>query len=324
MKFYFSHGRTALKYGLKYLDFKKNDKLMMPNYLCDVLLDPLKDLGIEPTYYEINDDFTVNFKSLKKNFDNKIKGIMFINFFGFEENKIKYYEFCKKKNLFIIEDNCHLLKKNFSLNSKIADLAFYSSRKFIKKSYSGGILEILNKKKNLNFLIKKLNKYPVSLLSVLNTFLENNFFFIKRIIKFNFFKMPNYNKINGINIDKINEDFRIDDKSYLELKKFDFDKLYLKRSNNYKTWKKFCTLNSIQIINRKIQKKTIPWLLPAYITDKNLKKKLFRYGWKEGFNIISWPNLPKSLINKKTAKKWNNLICFNTDKAPVSLKTLKF
>ena len=67
MKFYFSHGRTALKYGLKYLNFKKNDKLMMPNYLCDVLLDPLKDLGIDPTYYEINDDFTVNFRSLKKN-----------------------------------------------------------------------------------------------------------------------------------------------------------------------------------------------------------------------------------------------------------------
>ena len=57
--------------------------------------------------------------------------------------------------------------------------------------------------------------------------------------------------------DRINEDFRIDDKSYLELKKFDFDRLHLKRSNNYKTWKKFCTHNSIQIINRKIQKKTL-------------------------------------------------------------------
>ena len=323
MKFYFSHGRTAFKYGLKYLCFKKNDKLMMPNYLCDVLLEPLKDLGIKPIYYEINKDFTVNFRSLKKNLNNKIKGILFINFFGFEENKTKYYEFCKKKKLFIIEDNCHLIKKKFSQNNKIADLVFYSSRKFIKSSYSGGILEILNKKKDLNFVINKLNKYPVSFVNKINTLLENSFFLVKRLIKYYFFKMPNYNKIIGINENKV-KDFRIDDKSYRELKRLDFARLHRMRLNNYDTWKRFCLHNSIKLINRKIQKNSIPWLLPAYITDNNLKKKLFKYGWKEGFNIISWPNLPKGLINKKTVKKWNNLICFNTDKAPASLKIFKF
>ena len=160
MKFYYSHGRIAFKYGLKYLGISKEDKLMLPNYLCDVLLEPLNDLGIKPIFYEINDDFTVNLKSIKESFDKKVKAILLINFFGFEENKKKIYTFCKKKKLFLIEDNCHLLKKNFKSKNKMSDIVFYSSRKFIKNSYSGSILEILNRKKSFKILNKKFRKLP--------------------------------------------------------------------------------------------------------------------------------------------------------------------
>ena len=40
---------------------------MLPEYICDVLLDPLEDLGIKPIFYQINTDFTTNWSSLKKN-----------------------------------------------------------------------------------------------------------------------------------------------------------------------------------------------------------------------------------------------------------------
>ena len=86
MDFLFSHGRTAFKYGLIYLGLKKNDKIMLPEYICDILLDPLNDLGIIPIFYEINDDFTTNWKSLKK-CQKSVKAIVVINYFGFEEEK---------------------------------------------------------------------------------------------------------------------------------------------------------------------------------------------------------------------------------------------
>ena len=87
MDFLFSHGRTAFKYGLIYLGLKKNDKIMLPEYICDILLDPLNDLGIIPIFYEINDDFTTNWKSLKKKCQKSVKAIVVINYFGFEEEK---------------------------------------------------------------------------------------------------------------------------------------------------------------------------------------------------------------------------------------------
>jgi len=97
MNFLFSHGRTAFKYGLIYLGLKKNDKIMLPEYLCDILLDPLEDLGIKPVFYQVNEDFTADWKSIKNKYQKSVKALMVINYFGLSENKKKFNIFCKKK-----------------------------------------------------------------------------------------------------------------------------------------------------------------------------------------------------------------------------------
>ena len=93
MNFFFSHGRTAFKYGLKSLNLKKNDSVMLPEYICDVLLDPLKDLGIKPIFYEINNDFTTNWQSLKKRYKKSVKALVIINYFGILEATKMYHFF---------------------------------------------------------------------------------------------------------------------------------------------------------------------------------------------------------------------------------------
>ena len=73
---------------------------MLPEYICDILLDPLKDLGIEPIFYEINKDFTTNWKSLKKKYVNSVKAIVVVNYFGFEEEKFFFIIFAKEESFF--------------------------------------------------------------------------------------------------------------------------------------------------------------------------------------------------------------------------------
>ena len=74
---------------------------MLPEYICDILLDPLKDLGIEPIFYEINKDFTTNWKSLKKKkYVNSVKAIVVVNYFGFEEENFFFHNFLQKRRKF--------------------------------------------------------------------------------------------------------------------------------------------------------------------------------------------------------------------------------
>ena len=242
MNYLFSHGRTAFKYGLIYLGLKKNDKIMLPEYICDILIDPLKDLGITPIFYEINEDFTTNWKSLKKNYEQAVKALVVINYFGFEEDKKKFKIFCKKKKLFLIEDDCHSLKINKRNIKDHSDITFYSIHKLIKRTYSGGVLKINNLKKNKIPSYIKLKKYNVNFKTFLNNFLENNFLQFKRFLKKKLFKMPSYSKLNSIKNIKLEGDFLIDDFSKLIFTKKKFKKIKI---GNLKTVIKNTKINQI-------------------------------------------------------------------------------
>ena len=184
----------------------------MPEYLCDVLIDPLEDLGIKPNFYKINKDFTTDWKSLSKKAKGKIKALLFIKYFGYEENKKKFKDFCNKRKIFLIEDNCHLLKLNYDNKKDFSDFTFYSTKKILKGSFTGGVLKIKKKSiKNSNII--RLNNYEISFFEVINHFLENNFLAIKRLLKYFFLKRPKYEKINDIKNKKLTNDFLIDDYS---------------------------------------------------------------------------------------------------------------
>ena len=325
MKFYFSHGRTALKYGLIYLSLKKNDCIMMPDYFCDILMDPLNDLGIKPIFYNINRDFTTDWKSLSKNYKKKVKALLFINYFGYEENKKKFKTFCKRKKIFLIEDDCHSITVG-KLNKKpVSDAIFYSVKKIVKSAYSGGVLEI-NQKINENKLVNmKLKKYRINLFERLNNFFEINYLSLKRQLKYFFLKKPNYTKFNAIKNIKIKQDFLIDDYSKKILFEKNFNQIKSDRLKNFKLWEKFFSKNKLIFpIKRKLNKNIVPWLYPVYIKNKKLRDQILFFGWKNGYSITPWPSLPKNLINKNNRKIWSELICFNTDNAPKNLNMIDF
>lgn len=319
MKFFYSHGRTAFKYGLKYLKLKKNDSILIPEYICDVVLEPLKYLKIKPIFYEIDKNFKCNLENIKKKFDTSTKALLIVNYFGFEEDKKKYLNFCKNKSIFLIEDSCHSLNIKLTDSTKISDFIFYSPKKILPEIYSGGILKI-NRNDNKNSIMitnKKLGHYKIDFYQIINSFLERKFLSLKRYCKYFFFKKPTYDKFNSIKNIRLSKDLLIDQNSKEFLNKIDLKKVHRLRMKNYNLWKKFCLKNgSIFPINRQIKTDTIPWLLPAFIKNTKLRKKLFNFGWRNGYVITSWPTLPKNVINKKIKKKWNNLICFNTDRAP--------
>ena len=64
--YYFSHGRTALKYGLLSLGLKPGDEILIPDYICDVVLHPLKSLGLKYQFYPVLDDLSPNWDELEK------------------------------------------------------------------------------------------------------------------------------------------------------------------------------------------------------------------------------------------------------------------
>ncbi len=79
---YFEHARIALKYGLLNLGLKPNDELLLPGYICNVIISQIYSIGVKPVYYNINDNFLPDYRHLKKLTTRKTKAILLMNYFG--------------------------------------------------------------------------------------------------------------------------------------------------------------------------------------------------------------------------------------------------
>ena len=64
---FFSYTRTALKLILLELQ-KKTDKneLLVPNYICNTLINHIKSLDILIIYYDINENLEIDTKNISK------------------------------------------------------------------------------------------------------------------------------------------------------------------------------------------------------------------------------------------------------------------
>jgi len=316
--YYFSHGRAALLNGIKLYDFTKNDKVLIPDYLCEIVEITLKSLNLKIIKYEVNDDFTINKQSLKSKLKlNNIKALIVVNYFGFPQKLDLIKKVCKKNKILIIEDNSH--GHGGIINKKLlgtrGDLGFSSPRKVLK-IYSGGVLYC---DKKIKF---KLIKYRYDIKNILIRLINKNLF-LKLFIKKNLIFKKDYSN-PYLKKDNVIYNNSIDNFSLNKIKKINIYKEKSKRFNNYMIWKKFLKTNKINPVFKRVNKDLMIWCLPFYVKNSNEAKKWFSWGYKNGVTIFSWPDLSIDNVKKNTKcfKRWKRLVCLPLDVPNNFLKKL--
>jgi hypothetical protein len=296
-KYFFCSGRTALYYGLKSLNLKKTDKVLIPEIICKEALLPFSKLNIGFKFYELKNDLMPNWKNINEINNKNVKAIMILHYFGFPNDINKFLNFKKLNNKIIIEDYCHGLGgfyKNKELG-KIGDISITSPRKILKIP-NGGVLRINNKKIKIIKEIKNISREKISIFKFLVFKIKSNFFVIKlKRIFFNIFKFNfQNNSVKPKLVKKL-----VDKYSYkiIEENKFDYYRRYMKYLYIYKLLLK----NQYEVIF-KPNKKIIPWNVPFYVNPKKDYKKLSNFQKKNNFNIIQWPSF-SSKMKKSTKKK---------------------
>lgn len=131
--FFLSGGKNAIEFILTDIEFKKEEILALPSYLCPTIVDTIKNLGIEYVFYAIDSDLEINVDSIKDLISkDNIKAVFFINYFGFyHKSSIRQFlNSLKKQNIILIEDAV----QNFWIERQedfIGDYIFNSYRKFL-------------------------------------------------------------------------------------------------------------------------------------------------------------------------------------------------
>ena len=142
---YTGYSRYALLNILKLLGLNEKTKILVPAYICDAVLLPFFELGIEPVYYGLRDDFNADFNTIKVL--PGTKAIITVNYFGCSPDYEKIETFVRDQNLIWINDNAHGFASSYGEKKleKFGDVSVTSLWKIIP-SLNGSLVSINNPK----------------------------------------------------------------------------------------------------------------------------------------------------------------------------------
>ncbi len=295
-KLFTMSGREAITQIIKSLKFKKEEKIFLPSYLCESVLNPFQKKSIKTIFYKIKNNLEIDLNDIIEKIDNNTKAILIIHYFGFLQ-PINIMKELKNK-LFVIEDITHsILSANPGKTSgSIGDISFASFRKLLPIP-DGAVISYNNE----NIKIPKLAKVDLSHMWYTNfrelgmyyrgNFIRNGDAFSKKISQIYFQKSEELLEEiyqNPCNISKI---------SMTIFNKLNIKEIIKQRRENFLNIQKFNN-HIIKPIFPKLKKGICPLGFPILSNNRNeLRDYLIK---NKIYPPIHW-NLP-NIINKDEFK----------------------
>jgi dTDP-4-amino-4,6-dideoxygalactose transaminase len=170
---FFDSARKCLSFileNIKLNNFDKNE-ILVPSFTCEVVPAYVLKNKYIPIYYDLCPETKGILNVIKKKVCNKTRAIIYQHSFGRHDNISELVKYCKKKNIFLIEDKalCFLSKKK-NIPELQGDFAYYSfeASKTIT-TRMGGMLIFNNKQK---FNVSYQNNFYYNFMSDLRTILS--------------------------------------------------------------------------------------------------------------------------------------------------------
>lgn len=132
---YVDSGRSCIKLLCQLI---QNGRLLVPAFSCYSVIYGFTN-GVEPVFYAVNDDFTINFDDLMSKLTPDIKGIYITNYFGHfmsDEDARKINRIKEEYGILVFEDNTQSI---FSGEPKAGDYCLASIRKWFAVP-DGGVI----------------------------------------------------------------------------------------------------------------------------------------------------------------------------------------
>ena len=122
-------GRQGIKVILESLDLKEGDEVIIPSFICPVVIDAIQRAGGKPIFSEIKDGgFNLDIEAVKKLISPRTRAIILPHLFGIPANLEGFVKLAKERSLILIEDCAHALGAKYQgkLVGTFADFAIFT------------------------------------------------------------------------------------------------------------------------------------------------------------------------------------------------------
>lgn len=294
--FLFGYGRAALYEGLRVLGIKDGETVLVPDYICNVVVAPMHALNIKIRFYPVDANLKPQWQAIEKAIDGNTKALVVVNYCGFPNDLVMAECFCKKHNIYLIEDNAHgfLSADNEKPLGSYGDIGIFSFRKILPIPNGAGLL--INNK-SLHLLppqIKYLRKKNRTL-----RFIAKNFFIsFKEAFGVGSLKEEDFevsrlrDVLEEYNLEKYFVKFsRL---SEFIIEHIDFKGIMAQRRDSYMGWLNYFAKKNIvglKVIFPTLHDNCVPFSFPLLV---NNQKEFIVNMLHKGIDCYPWPYLPKA------------------------------
>ena len=284
--------------------------MLLPEYICNVVLHQLKDLGIQPVYYPVDDCFVPDWGIIEKlQHREKTHAFLLVHFFGQPQNIEHASQFCDLHGLWLIEDNAH--GHGGSLNGRplgsFGDMGFSAPRKQLS-SASGGMLYLHGELVHPNK--KEFRAYPVLNSEEMLHNLIRHLPRLKGRLRRFFRTEPDFS--DPYSFPEIEmRPFRTDKYSEQMILSENWPEHGAKRRKNWCEWGSYAIDNGLSPVWPEPHPESCPWAMPVYANRPEDRIKWLQWGWNNGIDLFPWPTLPEKVLQKSppSIKRWQHLFC---------------
>lgn len=104
---FYGSGKAALRDGLAGL-VAPGENVLVPAYLPDAVVEPFRDLGLEPRYYRVRENLAPDRADLDRRLDGETAAILTVDYFGFPQPGLEAVTaLCDDADCYHIDDNAH-------------------------------------------------------------------------------------------------------------------------------------------------------------------------------------------------------------------------
>jgi dTDP-4-amino-4,6-dideoxygalactose transaminase len=129
--FFLASGRDALHWIIHSLNLEEGTQVLLPSYLCDEVLKPFTDNGLEVRFYRISKDLQIDTKDLLEKLSPETRVLLYIHYLGFPSNFPVDMAESVSAGTLIIEDSSHSFLSCLSQPSIHGDIRFATFRKLL-------------------------------------------------------------------------------------------------------------------------------------------------------------------------------------------------
>lgn len=326
IKFDFARARTALKLGLIGLQAQRGFTILVPDYLCSVVWDPLIQLGLNVKIYPTLDNFQPDWSALEKmQTIHPAWALMMVHYFGQPQPIELFRRFSLRHGLKLIEDVAHGHGGKYHGISLgfFGDIGISSPRKILNESYGGCLFT----KASIEGFNEKVGELPCpppdSPLDILKSFIRR----YPRLYGWIKAAMTAHLDWSDPLLfqESIKPDWLISPSARARLSLAPWEEISIRRRSIWQSWQDFAVNNGLEPVFETVHLESCPWALPVYAKNLTERNRWLVWGAKEGVPLFTWPTLSNEVINSGGPAyiRWQRLLCFPLDFFPLKYKDLK-